>query len=36
LHSWAFDRLTKLLIYKAEMEGITVEEMSERDTSKSC
>ena len=25
-----------LLTYKAEMEGITVEEVSERDTSKSC
>jgi len=36
LHSWAFDRFTDLLEYKAEMEGITVEEVSERDTSKSC
>jgi len=36
LHSWAFDRFTKLLTYKAEMEGITVEQVSERDTSKSC
>ncbi|CDK40345.1 IS1341-type transposase [Halorubrum sp. AJ67] len=36
LHSWAFDRFTKLLTYKAEMEDITVEEVSERDTSKSC
>ncbi|GAB6878777.1 RNA-guided endonuclease TnpB family protein [Halorubrum gandharaense] len=36
LHSWAFDRFTELLTYKAEMEGITVEEVSERDTSKSC
>jgi len=36
LHSWAFDRFTKLLAYKAEMEGITVEKVSERDTSKSC
>ncbi|TKX43701.1 RNA-guided endonuclease TnpB family protein [Halorubrum sp. ARQ200] len=36
LHSWAFDRFTKLLTYKAEMEGITVEEVSERGTSKSC
>ena len=36
LHSWAFDRFTELITYKAEMEGITVEEVSERDTSKSC
>ena len=36
LHSWAFDRFTELLNYKAEMEGITVEQVSERDTSKSC
>jgi putative transposase len=36
LRSWAFDRFTDLLEYKAEMEGITVEEVSERDTSKSC
>ena len=36
LHSWAFDRFTDLLEYKAEMEGITVEPVSERDTSKSC
>ena len=36
LHSWAFDRFTDFLTYKAEMEGITVEQVSERDTSKSC
>jgi len=36
LHSWAFDRFTELLTYKAEMRGITVEEVPERDTSKSC
>jgi len=36
LHSWAFDRFTDLIEYKAEMEDITVEEVSERDTSKSC
>ena len=36
LHSWAFDRFTDLLEYKAEMEGITVEQVSKRDTSKSC
>ncbi|WP_178917828.1 RNA-guided endonuclease TnpB family protein [Natronomonas gomsonensis] len=36
LHSWAFDRFTDILEYKAEIEGISVEEVSERDTSKSC
>ena len=36
LHSWAFDRFTTLLTYKAEMEGISVETVSEQDTSKSC
>lgn len=36
LHSWAFDRFTDLLTYKAEMEGITIEQVSERDASKSC
>lgn len=36
LHGWAFDRFTTLLNYKAEAEGIEVEPVSERDTSKSC
>lgn len=36
LHGWAFDRFTSLLEYKAEAEGITVEQVSERGTSKSC
>jgi putative transposase len=36
LHSWAFDRFTTLLTYKAEMEGISVEKVSEQNTSKSC
>jgi len=36
LHGWAFDRFTTLLDYKAESEGIGVELVSERDTSKSC
>ena len=36
LHGWAFDRFTKMLDYKAASEGITVELVSERDTSKSC
>ncbi|UOO96621.1 transposase (plasmid) [Halococcus dombrowskii] len=36
LHGWAFDRFTTMLDYKAEAEGISVEPVSERDTSKSC
>ena len=36
LHGWAFDRFTTMLDYKAEAEGITVELVSERNTSKSC
>ncbi|WP_160133539.1 RNA-guided endonuclease InsQ/TnpB family protein [Halococcus salsus] len=36
LHGWAFDRFTTMLDYKAEAEGIEVETVSERDTSKSC
>jgi len=36
LHGWAFDRFTTLLDYKPEAEGIDVELVSERDTSKSC
>ncbi|WP_458210616.1 RNA-guided endonuclease InsQ/TnpB family protein [Haladaptatus sp. NG-SE-30] len=36
LHGWAFDRFTKILMYKAKVEGIEVVEMSERDTSKTC
>ena len=36
LHGWAFDRFTTLLDYKAEAEGVDVELVSERDTSKSC
>ncbi len=36
LHGWAFDRFTTLLDYKAEAEGIEVDLVSERDTSKSC
>ena len=36
LHGWAFDRFTTMLTYKAEAEGIAVEPVSERDTSKSC
>ncbi|WEL30168.1 Transposase [Haloferax volcanii] len=30
------DCFTSMLEYKAEMEGITVEQVSERETSKSC
>jgi len=36
LHGWAFDRFASMLEYKAEAEGITVELVSERDTSKTC
>ncbi len=36
LHGWAFDRFTSMLEYKAEAEGIDVERVSERDTSKTC
>ena len=36
LHGWAFDRFTTMLEYKAEMQGIAVETVSERDTSKTC
>ena len=36
LHSWAFDRFTKILMYKAKVEGIEVIEVPERDTSKTC
>ncbi|WP_121744269.1 RNA-guided endonuclease InsQ/TnpB family protein [Natronorubrum halophilum] len=36
LHSWAFDRFTNLLEYKANVEGISVDRVSERGTSKSC
>ena len=36
LHSWAFDRFTELLEYKAAEHGISVERVDERNTSKSC
>jgi putative transposase len=36
LHGWAFDSFETMLDYKADAEGITVESVSERDTSKSC
>jgi len=36
LHGWAFDRFTRILEYKAKVEGIEVVEVSERDTSKTC
>jgi putative transposase len=36
LHGWAFDRFTKILTYKAKVEGIEVVDVSERDTSKTC
>ncbi|ELY94389.1 transposase, IS605 OrfB family protein, partial [Natrialba chahannaoensis JCM 10990] len=36
LHGWAFDRFTNILTYKAEMQGVEVNSVSERDTSKTC
>ena len=36
LHGWTFDRFTKILTYKAKVEAIEVDEVSERDTSKTC
>ena len=36
LHSWAFDRFTSILEYKAKVEGIDVEDVSEEATSKTC
>jgi putative transposase len=36
LHGWAFERFTKILTYKAKVEGIEVVDVSERDTSKTC
>ena len=36
LHGWAFDRFTRILEYKAKVEGIEVVKASERDTSKTC
>ncbi|MFC5971399.1 RNA-guided endonuclease InsQ/TnpB family protein [Halomarina salina] len=36
LHSWAYDRFVSILRYKAEAEGVTVEQVSERGTSATC
>jgi len=36
LHGWAFDRFTSILEYKAQVEGMEVVKVSERDTSKTC
>jgi len=36
LHGWAFDRFTSILTYKAKVEGIEVEVVSEKGTSKTC
>ncbi len=36
LHAWAFHQFATLLRYKAEAVGIKVEEVSERNTSKTC
>ncbi len=36
LHGWAFDRFTRILEYKTKVEGIEINAVSERDTSKTC
>ena len=36
LHGWAFDRFTTMLEYKADEQGIDVEQVDERGTSKTC
>ncbi len=36
LHGWAFDRFTSMLEYKAEEQGLGVERVDERGTSKTC
>jgi len=36
LHGWAFDRFTSILTYKAKEQGIEVEKVDEKDTSKTC
>ena len=36
LHGWAFDRFTRILIYKAKANGIEVNKVDESDTSKTC
>ena len=36
LHAWPFGKITQLLRYKAALQGILVEEVSERNTSTTC
>lgn len=36
LHAWSFDQFTRLLTYKAEAAAIKIEQVSERNTSKTC
>ncbi|MFX0066752.1 MAG: RNA-guided endonuclease InsQ/TnpB family protein [Candidatus Hermodarchaeota archaeon] len=36
LHAWAFQKFSQLLTYKAQAAGIRVDEVSERNTSKTC
>ena len=36
LHGWAFDRFTSMLEYKPNERGIKLEQVDERDTSKTC
>ncbi len=36
LHGWEFKKFTKMLEYKAKVEGITIERIDEKNTSKTC
>jgi len=36
LHGWEFDRFARLLEYKAEEEGILIDRVDEKNTSKTC
>jgi putative transposase len=36
LHAWPFDTFVQMLAYKANLAGITIVQLSERDTSRTC
>jgi putative transposase len=36
LHAWPFDTFVQMLAYKAKLAGITIVQLSERDTSRTC
>ena len=36
LHTWPFDTFARMLAYKANLAGITIAQLSERDTSRTC